>query len=230
MFTDRDMASAIARARDRRSVIAAFSELSEDDRASVFWELAITFGFAGSLAQPQTLAVPAPIFHVREHARGPGAPPRVRTKVLAALTAQPGASLGTLAKVVYGVANYSTNNRITSILHKLKRMGAVTRSATGWEVIAVTAAEPAPESDTPWFHGQRSPGSDLTKRQATALAFIVESNKSRGFPPTLKEIGEHMGIRSTNGVSDHLRALQRKGMIVCDFQTARGIRVLSEVA
>ncbi|HQB44061.1 MAG TPA: repressor LexA, partial [Polyangiaceae bacterium] len=43
----------------------------------------------------------------------------------------------------------------------------------------------------------------LTHRQQQVLDFIRESISERGYPPTLREIGAHMGIRSTNGVSDH---------------------------
>ena len=45
------------------------------------------------------------------------------------------------------------------------------------------------------------------------LEFIGQSIESRGYPPTLREIGEHMGIRSTNGVNDHLKALEKKGYL-----------------
>lgn len=54
---------------------------------------------------------------------------------------------------------------------------------------------------------------DLTDRQRMILEFISSSIKERGYPPTLREIGKFMGIRSTNGVSDHLRALKRKGYL-----------------
>lgn len=54
---------------------------------------------------------------------------------------------------------------------------------------------------------------DLTDRQKLILDFIAASIRERGYPPTLREIGKHMGIKSTNGVSDHLRALKRKGYL-----------------
>ena len=50
----------------------------------------------------------------------------------------------------------------------------------------------------------------LTDRQREILDFITRSITTRGYPPTLREIGTHFGIRSTNGVNDHLRALERK--------------------
>ena len=48
----------------------------------------------------------------------------------------------------------------------------------------------------------------LTGRQGQVLDYIRQSITERGYPPTLREIGLHMGIRSTNGVNDHLRALE----------------------
>ncbi len=52
-----------------------------------------------------------------------------------------------------------------------------------------------------------------TERQLKVLDFIRSHAAANGYPPTLREIGKHMGIRSTNGVNDHLRALERKGLI-----------------
>lgn len=68
----------------------------------------------------------------------------------------------------------------------------------------------------------------LTKRQEQTLDFIRESIKGRGYPPTLREIGEHMGIRSTNGVNDHLRALERKGYLRREDMKSRALRVVED--
>lgn len=68
----------------------------------------------------------------------------------------------------------------------------------------------------------------LTKRQEQTLDFIRESIKGRGYPPTLREIGEHMGIRSTNGVNDHLRALERKGYLRREDMKSRALRVVDD--
>src|SRR5262250_2015131 len=54
----------------------------------------------------------------------------------------------------------------------------------------------------------------LTERQEKILAFIKKSIQEQGYPPTIREIGEHFGIRSTNGVNDHLKALERKGYLM----------------
>ncbi len=53
----------------------------------------------------------------------------------------------------------------------------------------------------------------LTARQAEVLDFIEQTIEELGYPPTVREIGQHLGIRSTNGVADHLKALKRKGYL-----------------
>lgn len=65
---------------------------------------------------------------------------------------------------------------------------------------------------------------DLTARQQQVLEYIRTSIARRGYPPTLREIGAHMGIRSTNGVNDHLRALERKGYLTRDDMKSRALR------
>src|SRR4029078_3639243 len=64
----------------------------------------------------------------------------------------------------------------------------------------------------------------LTHRQQMVLDFIRESIADRGYPPTLREIGARMGIRSTNGVNDHLRALERKGYLKREDMKSRALR------
>ena len=54
---------------------------------------------------------------------------------------------------------------------------------------------------------------DLTDRQRRVLDFIVHSVERRGYPPSLREICEEMGISSTRGALRHLEALERKGYI-----------------
>jgi repressor LexA len=66
----------------------------------------------------------------------------------------------------------------------------------------------------------------LTDRQQQVLHYIRQSIHERGYPPTLREIGAHMGIRSTNGVNDHLRALERKGYLTREDMKSRALRPL----
>jgi repressor LexA len=64
---------------------------------------------------------------------------------------------------------------------------------------------------------------ELTDRQKQILSFIVRESEERGFPPTIREIGEEMDIRSTNGVYDHLQALERKGYLTRGEQQSRSL-------
>ena len=66
---------------------------------------------------------------------------------------------------------------------------------------------------------------ELTKRQKDVLDFIWERVRKKQPPPTVREIGDHFGIGATNGVTGHLRALERKGQIVHDADASRGIRL-----
>jgi repressor LexA len=66
----------------------------------------------------------------------------------------------------------------------------------------------------------------LTERQEKILAFIKRSIIDQGYPPTIREIGEHFGIRSTNGVNDHLKALERKGYLVRGELKSRALSVI----
>jgi repressor LexA len=64
---------------------------------------------------------------------------------------------------------------------------------------------------------------ELTDRQKQILHFIVRESELKGFPPTIREIGEQMDIRSTNGVNDHLKALERKGYLIRGEQQSRSL-------
>ena len=66
----------------------------------------------------------------------------------------------------------------------------------------------------------------LTERQEKILAFIKKSIQEQGYPPTIREIGEHFGIRSTNGVNDHLKALERKGYLLRGELKSRALSVI----
>lgn len=65
----------------------------------------------------------------------------------------------------------------------------------------------------------------LTARQRLVLECIAAAVARDGWPPTLREIGDELGIRSTNGVNDHLRALERKGYVARRSGRARTLRL-----
>jgi repressor LexA len=56
-------------------------------------------------------------------------------------------------------------------------------------------------------------GPTITKRQHEILDFIRDKIENRGFPPSIREIGEAFQIASPNGVMCHLKALEKKGYI-----------------
>jgi repressor LexA len=55
--------------------------------------------------------------------------------------------------------------------------------------------------------------SDITARQNRILAFIAETVRDRGYPPTVREIGEAVGLTSSSSVHAQLANLERKGML-----------------
>lgn len=65
---------------------------------------------------------------------------------------------------------------------------------------------------------------DLTQRQRQILELIARRIEDQGYPPTIREIGEEMGIKSTNGVNDHLKALERKGYLRREGLKSRALR------
>ena len=69
---------------------------------------------------------------------------------------------------------------------------------------------------------------DLTDRQREILVYLVSFLRSFQRPPTLREIGQDMEIGSTNGVNDHLVALEKKGYIRREGYRARSIRILRD--
>lgn len=65
----------------------------------------------------------------------------------------------------------------------------------------------------------------LTARQNEILRYIEMQIAKHGYPPTIREIGANFGIRSTNGVNDHIQALRRKGYITQQEQKSRSLQI-----
>jgi repressor LexA len=66
----------------------------------------------------------------------------------------------------------------------------------------------------------------LTERQKEIYDFIRHQIDTRGYGPTVREIGAEFGIKSPNGVMCHLKALQRKGLISRQGFSARAIQLV----
>jgi repressor LexA len=67
--------------------------------------------------------------------------------------------------------------------------------------------------------------SDLTPRQRQVLEFIDDEVRSRGYPPSVREIGEAVGLSSSSTVHAHLAALQEKGYLVRDPTKPRALEL-----
>ena len=65
----------------------------------------------------------------------------------------------------------------------------------------------------------------LTARQRMILDFITEANETRGYPPSVREIMQRVGLSSTSSVSHQLGVLQKKGYLVRDATRARALDV-----
>jgi len=66
---------------------------------------------------------------------------------------------------------------------------------------------------------------DLTEKQEQVLQFIVDVVREKGFPPTIREIGDQFGI-TAKGAYDHLKAIEKKGFIRTSKNQSRAIELL----
>lgn len=66
----------------------------------------------------------------------------------------------------------------------------------------------------------------LTKRQKEFIKYLRDIQRSGEPSPTISELSRHFGFRSTRSVRDHLKALERKGLIQRGANKARSIRVI----
>ena len=71
----------------------------------------------------------------------------------------------------------------------------------------------------------RGRDSGLTERQRTILEVIRASVTTRGYPPSIREIGDAVGLTSTSSVAHQLRTLERKGYLRRDPNRPRAVDV-----
>jgi repressor LexA len=65
----------------------------------------------------------------------------------------------------------------------------------------------------------------LTPRQREIYEFVKDKIMNRGYGPTVREIGNEFGIKSPNGVMCHLKALEKKGLILREANMSRAIQL-----
>ena len=69
------------------------------------------------------------------------------------------------------------------------------------------------------------PDNPLTKRQSQILEYIDSAIRDKGYPPTVREIGQAVGLNSPSTVHNHLNTLQDKGYLRRDPTKNRAIEV-----
>src|SRR3954465_3544463 len=67
----------------------------------------------------------------------------------------------------------------------------------------------------------------LTPRQQRVLTVIRDSIESRGYPPSMREIGERVGLTSSSSVAHQLRVLEEKGFLKRDPNRPRALSVFN---
>jgi repressor LexA len=70
--------------------------------------------------------------------------------------------------------------------------------------------------------------SKISHRQQAILEFIKNEVKDKGYPPSVREIGEAVGLASSSTVHGHLERLEKKGMIRRDPTKPRAIEILGD--
>src|ERR1700674_5971526 len=69
----------------------------------------------------------------------------------------------------------------------------------------------------------------LTDRQTKILEFIRHVTRVRNYPPSVREIGEAVGLSSSSTVHNHLNQLERRGLIKRDPSKSRTVQVVNDV-
>ena len=72
------------------------------------------------------------------------------------------------------------------------------------------------------------PFDSLTEKQLAIYEFLRDKIRTRGYGPTVREIGGNFGISSPNGVMCHLKALVKKGLITREPHMSRAIQLAAE--
>lgn len=66
---------------------------------------------------------------------------------------------------------------------------------------------------------------ELTARRRQILDFIATTIEERGYPPTVREIGAEIGLKSSSSVHYHLKTLEKEGYLTRDGSLTRALRV-----
>jgi repressor LexA len=87
---------------------------------------------------------------------------------------------------------------------------------------------PAKDPTTRWRRTNLS--EQLTERQNRILEYIRTVTRARSYPPSVREIGEAVGLSSSSTVHNHLNQLERRGLIKRDPSKSRTVQLVQDVA
>ena len=107
-----------------------------------------------------------------------------------------------------------------------RKAGRPSRSRVNDEL---AASKPQRESIHPLDHEPTTPGpiEELSTRQRRILEFVRANVETRGYPPSIREIGDAVGLTSPSSVSHQLKVLETKGHVRRDPKHPRAIEVVS---
>ncbi len=71
----------------------------------------------------------------------------------------------------------------------------------------------------------RTRSTELTAKQRQILDFIKQNVSAKGYPPSVREIGQAVGLSSTSSVFSQLNEIERKGYISRDSMKTRAIEI-----
>lgn len=94
------------------------------------------------------------------------------------------------------------------------------------EVEGLVAERPDPPGQGHVRSGDSAVSKPPTKRQLEVVQAIEALTEDKGYPPTTRELGDALGIRSTNAMTDHLKALRKKGLVTWKPRCSRTLRVV----
>jgi repressor LexA len=116
---------------------------------------------------------------------------------------------------------FELHHRFPCAEHPIRREGHVMAGEAGGGSTSVLGVAEGP------VRAPRRSDSGLTERQSNVLQVIRASVETRGYPPSMREIGEAVGLSSTSSVAHQLMALERKGYLRRDPHRPRAYEVRS---
>ena len=129
-------------------------------------------------------------------------------------------SLVSIGNVQRDIKSTGNDTTVTFIGLDTALLGWVLPPKVNWLLIK------SKKRDTVWIYSMTG----LTRKQQQILDFIQKWQRTEGTTPTFREIADQFGFRSLNSVTEHVRLLRNKGVLVTEPGKARSLRVVSPLA